>query len=405
MSARHDVIVVGAGPAGSAAAYYLAKQGIDVLLLDKADFPRDKTCGDGLTPRALAILQDIGLLDELLRVGRRANGIDLFAPSGRRTTVLVQNMDGLREYMLIVPRRILDDTIRAQAVAQGAAFQGRVEATGVEHEQGGILVHAEQGGRAMSFRARAAIVATGASLKLLRSMGLVRRNPPMMLAARAYFDGLSGLHERIECHFDGVPLPGYGWVFPLSASSANIGAGIMPAGHLSRKRTATGHQAFQRFLQTPSLRPMLETARQVGPIKGYPIRTDFDRSPTYAERVLLAGEAVGLTNPLTGEGIDYALESGRLAAEHSAAMLQHDDFAPSRLAAYDRELRQHFQHLFVMSNRLRGLYLNPLLLNRVVQAANRHADVKTMISNITVGNRGLDQGFSPNMLLKVALAM
>jgi hypothetical protein len=85
--------------------------------------------------------------------------------------------------------------------------------------------------------------------------------------------------------------------------------------------------------------------------------------------------------------------------------LQHDDFAPSHLAAYDQELRQHFQHLFVMSNRLRGLYLNPLLLNRVVQAANRHADVKTMISNITVGNRGLDQGFSPNMLLKVALAM
>jgi flavin-dependent dehydrogenase len=162
-------------------------------------------------------------------------------------------------------------------------------------------------------------------------------------------------------------------------------------------------RAFQLF--TASLHPTLQQARQVGPIKGYPIRIDFDRSPTCADRVLLVGEAAGLANPLTGEGIDYALESGRIAAEHATGMLQQDDFSASRLAAYDRSLRERFESMIVGSRRLGDLYLNPLLLKRMVAAARRFPDIRSMVADVTVGNRGLSEGLSFRTLLRVTLAV
>ncbi|MBI3361305.1 MAG: geranylgeranyl reductase family protein [Chloroflexi bacterium] len=402
MSAVHDVVIVGAGPAGSSAAFYLARRGVDVLLLDKSRFPRDKTCGDGLTPRALAVLRDMGILDDLLRVGCRVSGIDMFAPRGHELTVPVPSAPGSAEYLLIVPRLILDDAIRRRALAGGAAFQEQVDVVSVEREGDGVVVRGDQLGRPVAFRARLAIVATGASLGLLRTMGIVEREPRMMLAARAYFEGMAGLSDRIQCHFDGVPLPGYGWIFPISPTAANVGTGVIPVGLAGRLRRIPPRRIFDSFIQTPLLQRILGSAQRVGPVKGYPIRIDFHQARTFADRVLLVGEAAGLANPLTGEGIDYALESGQIAAEHVSAMLASGDLSPARLAGYDRQLRQRFQRLFVMSSRLRGLYFNPPLLNRLVKAARRHAGLRSMIGNVTVGNNGLDQGLSLGTLFQVA---
>src|SRR5436305_4217050 len=142
----------------------------------------------------------------------------------------------------------------------------------------------------------------------------------MMLCARAYFEGMAEVLDAAQCRFDGVPLPGYGWVFPLSNSSANIGVGFFRAGLTARWMPKTARTVFDSFIETPALQSILAGAQRVGPIKGYPLRIDFARSPTYAERILLVGEAAGLVNPVTGEGIDYALESGKMAAEHLMRM-------------------------------------------------------------------------------------
>jgi flavin-dependent dehydrogenase len=150
---------------------------------------------------------------------------------------------------------------------------------------------------------------------------------------------------------------------------------------------------------------MMQTARQVGPLRGFPIRVDFDRSLTFGERVLLAGEAAGLANPLTGEGIDYALESGRIAAEHAAVMLSKDDLTGSRFASYDRELRGRFQRTIVGARRLGDLYMNPFLLDRMVKVARRNPDIGSLIGDVTVGNRGLDEMLSFKTLFRFALAV
>lgn len=398
---RHDVAIVGAGPGGSAAAYYLARQGLDVLLLDKADFPRDKTCGDGLTPRALGVLNDMGILDDVAQAGCRVQGVDIFAPKGHSVTVPIPPKAGLPGYSLIVPRLVLDNAIREQAVASGARFEGPIHVTDVEEDSTRVVVKGERRGRPVSFRARVAIIATGASVKLLLRMGILKQPPPMMLAARAYFEGVTGLTDHIHIRFDGVPLPGYGWIFPLSDSSANVGAGFFPVGPFAHRMPDTPREAFDGFVQSPPLQRMLARARRTGPIKGYPLRVDFAAAPTYGERTLLVGEAAGLVNPLTGEGIDYALETGRLAAGHLGQVFARGDLSRQDLEAYDHMLRQRFQSLFHFCNRMRDLYLNRLLLNRMVSAAARRSDLTMLLTNIVLGNEDAAEGASLRTVLKV----
>jgi geranylgeranyl reductase family protein len=402
----YDVIIVGAGPGGSAAAHGLAQQGLDVLLLDKADFPRDKTCGDALTPRALAVLADMGLLDEMERAGRRIHYVDIFAPQGHAVTTPIPKKDSLPGYALIVPRLILDNALRERAIAAGARFESPVHVTAVApfSEQGkerGVLIRGEQRDRPVAFKARAAVIATGASTRLLWRMGLLRQAPPVTLAARAYLEGLAGLNDHMQIRFDGVPLPGYGWVFPLSDSAANVGAGFFRAGPATRHLPGTPRAAFEAFVQTAPLRRMLAGAHYAGPVKSYPIRMDFATAPTFGKRTLLIGEAAGLVNPLTGEGIDYALESGRLAARH----LARGDLTRADLEAYDGLLRQRFQRLFIFCNQLRDLFLNPLWLNRMVSAAAQRPDLKLLLTDIVLGNRDVAEGMSVRVVLKTLLAL
>jgi geranylgeranyl reductase family protein len=401
MKDMYDVAVVGAGPGGSAAAYYLAKGGLDVLLLDKFSFPRDKTCGDALTPRALRVLNEMGILDELLRVGYRLDRIELIAPKGHSVAAPVPKKDGRTDYVLIVPRLILDHIILQRSVSSGVHFESPVRVNGIERDVTGVIIKGEYLGRAVSYNARMVIVATGANIKLLLQMGLLKKPPLMMLCARAYFEGMRDVSEEVQCHFDGVPLPGYGWVFPLSDSSANIGAGFFRSGLTARWMPATAREAFDTFIQTPLLQNVLRGAQRAGPIKGYPLRVDFASAPTFSDRVMLVGEAAGLVNPVTGEGIDYALESAKIAAGHLLSMFAAGDLSDEHLKAYDQSLRQHYQGLFVLCNRLRFVYLNPLILNRVVTSAAHDQDLMRIFMNIVLENHNVYEGLTPRTMLKV----
>ena len=145
MTKLYDVAVVGAGPGGSAAAHYLAKSGLDVLLLDKSDFPRDKTCGDGLTPRALHVLDDMGILPEVRKVGYRINGLELHARSGIQLQTPIPDHPIYPNHLLIVPRLQLDDIIRRRAIQSGAHFESPVRIRGVEYENDSIRLLADKG--------------------------------------------------------------------------------------------------------------------------------------------------------------------------------------------------------------------------------------------------------------------
>jgi len=384
----HDAVIVGAGPGGSATAHFLSRRGLDVLLLDRADFPRDKTCGDGLTPRALRVLDEMGILAEVERKGCRVRAYEVVAPNGQATSAHITAQHGA----LVVPRRNLDEIVLRRAVDSSARFNARVTVGHVEPTSRGVRVHAE-GGR--TFEGRVAVIATGAATAVLKRSAILSHQPRAMLAARAYFEDIQEeVASTFSLRFHGVPLPGYGWVFPVSKAAANIGVGFMPSRRTS-KRTKTTGQAFQDF--TSHLRPLLRGASQVGPLKGYPIRVDFLSAPTFAERTLLVGEAAGLVNPLTGGGIDYALESGRIAAAHVARAFD-SGFSPGWLPAYDRLLRERFEKVFRFSQLVRDWYCVPPLLNLLVPLANGRPELRQLLANIVLGERE-PAGYGPLTML------
>jgi geranylgeranyl reductase family protein len=398
----HDVVIVGAGPGGSAAAYYLAKQGLNVLLLDKAEFPRDKTCGDGLTPRALKVLEDMGLLSELQAVGWRINGVELHAAHGNIMKAPIPKENGYLDQLLIVPRLKLDDRIRQCALTAGATFHSPVRVRGIEQENGHVRVRGDHNGEPVEYEAHLAIMAVGANMRLLSNLGILDYQPRPILAARAYYEGVSGLSDRVQAHFQDVPLPGYAWVFPISETAANIGIGFWKTDLPWRKKAPSARAAMESWVdQNAKIKAMLAGAELLGPIKGYPLRIDFSTAPTYQGRILLVGEAAGLVSPLTGEGIDFALESGRLAGGYIGEMFAAGDFSVARLAGYDKMLRDHFQRVFVFLTYLRRLYINPILMSRAVKATNKFPELKDTLANILMGHEDAASMITFSALRKV----
>jgi geranylgeranyl reductase family protein len=304
---HYDVAVIGAGPAGSASAYFLARGGLRVALLDKFDFPRDKTCGDGLTPRALEALNALGVLPTVEKSAYRCNALTVRNSDEVTFRVELSGPGDPARRILILPRLNLDHLLLEHAIQAGAQFIPDMKVENVIQGNGDVRLSLEGG---QSLDCTFAVIATGANTGLLRKTGLLNEAPPRNVAARAYFENVEGIDDTVMLFFDGVQRPGYGWVFPTGPDTANVGCGVF----FDSRTPQTTH--LRHLIQShPHLKRILRNAQQVGPIKGHPLRTDFSRVLSGKERILIAGEAIGLVHPITGEGIDYALESGQLAAE------------------------------------------------------------------------------------------
>jgi len=186
----HDVAIIGAGPGGSAAAHYLAGSGLKVLLLDRADFPRDKICGDGLTPRAVAVLQEMGLADDLERAGRIIRHFEVFAPGGASTRSPIAPSGGLPDRAMVVHRLLLDDVILRSAMKSGASFLPGAKVTAIKAQAADpafVEISLDRAGKLERLHARMAVIATGANPRLLLQSGILSRPPRCLAASRAYF--------------------------------------------------------------------------------------------------------------------------------------------------------------------------------------------------------------------------
>jgi flavin-dependent dehydrogenase len=252
------------------------------------------------------------------------------------------------------------------------------------------------------FRARHTVVATGASVGLLERARLLPTSPLFGRAARAYYEGVGELSDHIEFHLETVPLPGYGWVFPTSPTAANVGAGYFVGAGKPPMRNSP-RQVFDAFIANPVMAGRLRAARVNGPVKGYPLRFDFPTARLAFPGLLLVGEAAGMVNPLTGEGIDYALESAQVGAEVLNHALQHGLTPAQTAPVFSRAIRDRFLRTFLTICRVRDFYFRAWLLNRAARAALRHADFRFTLIQVCLGNIDPARSFSPRSLWQLAL--
>jgi len=394
LPARTDVLVIGAGPAGSACALWLARHGVDVVLADQHAFPRDKVCGDGLIPDAHAALKRLGVYDEVMAAAQRASHVGAVAPSGGRVDVPGQ--------LAVLPRRELDMILCRAAVNAGAKLlaPARFEAP---IEEAGAVVGARMNvdGRTHELRARHVVLATGARPQALIAAGLCERREPSGVALRGYVrnDAMAGRMNTLDVVWHRRLRGGYGWIFPAPGSLFNIGVGLLD----SHERSGA---AQRRAIEDVNLRELFATfcevyapARELmrdgipqGDLKGAPLRCSLQGARLGKAGLRVTGEAAGSTYSFTGEGIGKAMETGLLAAENLLAARDADLDDAQALANYEAAIAQ-LKPRFDLYERANRVNHRPWLADLLVWRAQRSPRVRERMAGV------LDESRNPGSLV------
>jgi geranylgeranyl reductase family protein len=322
-----QVVIVGAGPGGSTAAYHLAQAGVDVVVCEKSQFPREKVCGDGLTPRAVKQLVAMGIETEPAAGWIKNYGLRIIG-GGMRIEVPWPDLAAFPSYGLVRPRQDFDEVLARAAQKAGARlYEGTTVLGPVRDEHTGRVTGVTtKDGR--TFKAPLTLVADGNSSRFSLAMGWTRREDrPMGVAYRRYFRSPRHDDDWLESWlelWDGAPgrsrlLPGYGWIFGVGDGTSNVGLGIL---NTSDAFARTDYRAMlDRWLAGLPEEWGFVEENATAPTRGAALPMGFNRKPHYADGALLVGDAGGMVNPMNGEGIAYAMESGRLAAEVVAQAL------------------------------------------------------------------------------------
>ncbi|HEX4704344.1 MAG TPA: geranylgeranyl reductase family protein [Pseudonocardiaceae bacterium] len=384
-----EVIVVGAGPAGATAATYLARSGLDVLLLEKSTFPREKVCGDGLTPRGVKQLIDIGI-DTREEAGWLHN-------RGLRVITEHHNMEldwpdlaDFPPYGVVRTRSDFDELLARNAQRTGARLLERTNVTGAitDDRTGrvvGVRATAGPDKVPVTYRAPLILACDGVSARLALSVGIDKRDDrPMGVAVRRYYVSPRTKDDYLESHLqlmdrsdpaNPMQLPGYGWIFGMGDGTANVGLGILSTSGAFR---STDYRALMRsWLAGLPEEWGLTEENATGKIGGAALPMGFNRTPHYRDGLLLVGDAGGMVNPFNGEGIGFAMETAKIAAQCVTQALARPD-GPSReraLLGYPQALRQSLGSYYRLGNVFSRLIGNP----SVMRALTKHGMPRVLL--------------------------
>ena len=368
-----DVIVVGGGPGGAATAYYLARAGVDVAVLEKATFPRDKICGDGLTPSALAEVFLMGIdtsgyvRNQGLHVLGGGNDLYFDWPSGK-----TQPSFGSAR-----TRKQFDHDLINRATAAGARLYEGLNVYGaIQSETGrvvGVRARAGRGAQAREITATGKLVvdAGGVAARLATSLGIQRRaDRPMGVAARTYFRSPRADETWMESHLElwsGKPgeselLPGYGWIFPVGGGLVNVGLGSVASDATSAQLPY--RKVFAEWTKHLPAEWGFTPENQVGPLRSAALPMSFNRKPHYTNGLALVGDAGGMVSPFNGEGIAPAMKSGRLLANAAIGALQRptESAFDRAMTVYPEELAHEYGGYYQLGRVFVALIENPKIM-------------------------------------------
>ncbi|MEV5707645.1 geranylgeranyl reductase family protein [Actinoallomurus sp. NPDC052274] len=369
-----DVIVVGAGPAGSTTAYHLAQAGLGVLLLEKTTFPREKVCGDGLTPRAVKQLVKMGV-DIDAPGWIRNKGLRIIG-GGVRLELPWPDLASYPDYGLVRTRMDFDQILAERAIAAGVKLHMNTNVTGpvLDDRTGRITgVVAKTADGEVTYKAPLVVAADGNSTRLSLAMGLRKRDDrPIGVAVRRYYTSPRHDDDFLESWlelWDGDRLlPGYGWIFGVGDGTSNVGLGLLNTS-----------EAFKNVDYRALLRSWLagmpeewgyQEDNATGPVRGAALPMGFNRTPHYTRGLLLVGDAGGMINPFNGEGIAYAMESGEMAAEIIAQALARPTPAQRERALHDypRVLKEAYGGYYTIGR----IFVKAIGDPRIMKFATRH---------------------------------
>ncbi|VVB66277.1 Digeranylgeranylglycerophospholipid reductase [Candidatus Gugararchaeum adminiculabundum] len=403
-----DVIIVGAGPSGSSCAAMLGKKGRKVLLLEKAKYPRDKTCGDAISGKSMRAVKTLGLQAQL-EASPQADvwGVKFSSPNGAIVEIPFPNKDKTRAPGFCCRREIFDNMLFQEAKKNARQTIEEFQVSEVIIEDGfavGVKGTDLRSKRQMEFRAKLIIGADGANGVVPRALGVdTLPEGDKCMALRAYYKGVKGLGKNIELHFIDEILPGYFWIFPLDNGLANVGVGMI--GSDIRKKKVDLRKAMLNAIERNEMfKQRFAGAQIVGEIKGWVLPFGSHHRKNYGNGFMLVGDAASLVDPFTGEGIGNATTSGIMAAKIADEALAARDFSETFLKRYDRELFEEIGPELKTSKMLQKMGRFKFLLNLIIGKASRNEEIRNTISGMLANEVAKKQIISPSFMLKVLFA-
>jgi menaquinone-9 beta-reductase len=385
MAERYDLVVVGAGPGGSSAAYHSAKAGLNTLLIDRQEFPRDKTCGDGLMPHAASEVALMGLADWLDEPHHgKFTGFSIYTRTAYLRQGVPPTLHGPTGY--VVKRQETDARLLERATSAGAHFRSGVRATDLVRSASGRVagIEATEADESLRFEAPLVVVADGVGGFAGKGMKAHQN----AVARRQYFRDVTGpdkqdLHVFITENMNSHGA-GYGWVFYLGDGRANVGAGVSTA---SLARTGRNlKDFFDRFLEEPQLAAWLESATPEGPPTSWSLKMGMWGAKRWGQGLMAVGDAGSMIHPVSGEGVGYALESGRLAASWAHEAHVRQDFSASVLSGYEHQLRHRRAREHLSGYALVNLVPNMMLLDPIFKACEKDPKARRTLLEVFTGD-------------------
>ena len=384
MSERYDLIVVGAGPSGASTAYHAARSGLEVLLIDRQEFPRDKPCGDGMMPHAASEVSLMGLGDWLEEPHHGTfTGFSLYTATASLYNDVPPTFHGPRGY--VIRREETDAKLLERAVSAGATFKNKTRGTGLLRSPAGNVQGIEaENGETVRYEAPLVVAADGVG----GFAGEGMKAHQNAVARRQYFKGVYGPNKEHLQVFITKDMneqgAGYGWVFYLGDGTANVGAGVS-----TKTLARTGRNLkdyFDRFLEEPRLAGWLENAEAEGPPKSWSLKMGMWGAKRHAQGLMMAGDAASMIHPISGEGVGYAIESGRLAASFAYAARSGGDYSASLLSGYSKQIRQQRGRGHVSGYALTSLVPNLEIMEPVFKASEKDRGARQTIIETFTGD-------------------
>lgn len=378
-SKNYDIIIIGAGPAGCSAALYAQRHGLKTLLVEKGKFPRDKICGDALSGKSMMVLDDLNIIGKVQSLpGALINSVTFSNPS--HDEVNISLMGAKRKGMptgIVVPRKEFDYFMFKQVQETNANISEGLEVKELLTDNGrvtGIL-----GNDGQEFYGKIVMGADGFNSIIARKMGFYEHDPRhWVVALRQYYKNVKGLTDQIELHFVDEVIPGYFWIFPAGNGMANVGVGMLHK--FIRKNNISLKKLLSRVIESPAFKNRFKEAEALEEPQGWNLPVGSAHRKNYGDGFLLLGDAAGLIDPFSGEGIGNALYSGKIAAEVAAEALEKNRFDSTFLAEYDSRLWKEIGPDLDNSTKLQKLGQYRFLLNLVIKKAARNDEVKEVIS-------------------------